>query len=557
VVPPVKPVEILIAARRHVSKGTWVESRLVGVASASQAWEPNILAGIFPQLPSPPADRKASKVSVRTADVATRAPASFPTCSERSERVKRRRGLAFLAMTLVLPGSAQIAGGSKRLGRIALRIWITLWLLVLLAGLLALIQPKAAVAALTLALTLKAIQIGIVAVGLGWVALIVDAWRLANPAEQGRWGRVVFAALTVAVSLTVFGGFMAVASMASAQHDLTTTVFSGGGDQVAKLGRYNILLLGGDAGPNRVGLRPDSMTVASVDSETGRTVLISLPRNLQAVPFPSYSPLHDRFPNGYRCSDGSCMLNAIYTYASEHRDLYPGVQNPGAQATKEAVEGATGLKINYWVLIDLEGFESLVDSVGGITMDVYRRVPIGGGSTKISGYVEAGKNRQLSGYEALWFARSRADSSDYDRVLRQKCVMRAMLNQFDPITVLTRFNRIAAASREVVATDIPPSEVGTMIDLALEAKALPVSSVAIMPPLINPNSPDFDRARSAVQNKIETSEAVDTGAAEPTPAGTPDATPESKPTASTPKPKPTASPSRDAQTDDLGKVCSA
>ena len=229
------------------------------------------------------------------------------------------------------------------------------------------------------------------------------------------------------------------------------------------------------------------MTVASVDSETGRTVLISLPRNLQAVPFPSYSPLHDRFPNGYRCSDGSCMLNAIYTYASEHRDLYPGVQNPGAQATKEAVEGATGLKINYWVLIDLEGFESLVDSVGGITMDVYRRVPIGGGSTKISGYVEAGKNQHLTGFEALWFARSRVDSSDYDRVLRQKCVMRAMLNQFDPITVLMKFNKIAAASREVVATDIPTSEVGTMIDLALKAKALPVSSVAMMPPLIHPS----------------------------------------------------------------------
>ena len=450
-------------------------------------------------------------------------------------------------MTLVLPGSAQLAGGSRSLGRIALRIWITLWLLVLLAGVLTLIQPKAAVAALTLAPTLKAIQIGIVVVGLGWVVLIVDAWRLANPGEQGGWGRLVFSILTVAVALTVFGGFIAVASMASAQHELTTTVFSGGGDQVAKQGRYNILLLGGDAGPNRVGLRPDSMTVASVDSETGRTVLISLPRNLQAVPFPSYSPLHDRFPNGYRCSDGSCMLNAIYTYASEHRDLYPGVQNPGAQATKEAVEGATGLKINYWVLIDLEGFESLVDSVGGITMDVYRRVPIGGGSTKISGYVEAGKNQHLTGFEALWFARSRVDSSDYDRVLRQKCVMRAMLNQFDPITVLMKFNKIAAASREVVATDIPTSEVGTMIDLALKAKALPVSSVAMMPPLIHPSSPDFDRVRSTVQKKIETSEAVDRPVAESTPTRTPSATT---------KPKSTASSSQNAQTDDLAKVCS-
>jgi LCP family protein required for cell wall assembly len=354
--------------------------------------------------------------------------------------------------------------------------------------------------------------------------------------------------LSLAMALTVFGGFMTMASMVSAQHDLTTTVFSGGGDQVAKHGRYNILLLGGDAAPDRSGLRPDSMTVASVDAETGRTVLISLPRNLQAVPFPSYSPLHARFPNGYRCSDGSCMLNAIYTYASQHRDLCPGVQNPGAQATKEAVEGATGLTINYWVLIDLNGFESLVNSVGGITMDVYRRVPIGGGSTEIDGYVEAGKNRHLTGFEALWFARSRSDSSDYDRIVRQKCVMNAMLNQFDPITVLTKFNKIAAASREVVATDIPSSEVGTMIDLALKARSLPVSSVAIMPPLINPNSPDFARVRHAVEKRIGLSEAIDRPVAEPTPASTPRATT---------KPKPTGSSSKDAQTDDLGKVCSA
>jgi len=290
------------------------------------------------------------------------------------------------------------------------------------------------------------------------------------------------------------------------------------------------------------------VTVASVDAETGRTVLISLPRNLQAVPFPDDSPLHARFPQGYRCRDGSCMLNAIYTYASEHRDLYPDVQNPGAQATKEAIEGATGLTINYWVLIDLKGFESLVDSVGGITMDVYRQVPIGGGSSKIHGYVDAGKNRHLNGFEALWFARSRSDSSDYDRMVRQKCVMNAMLNQFDPITVLTRFNKIAAASREVVATDIPTSEVGTMIDLVLKAKRLPVSSVAMMPPLIDPNSPDFTLVRGTVQKRIEASEATDRLVAQPTPVETPNATT---------KPKPTVSSSQKAQTDDLGKVCAA
>jgi LCP family protein required for cell wall assembly len=454
--------------------------------------------------------------------------------------------LTLLAMTLVLPGSAQLVAGNRSLGRLALRIWASLWFLAVLVVLLALALPEAALVVVTHSSILMAIKIVIIMLGLGWVALIVDAWRLAHPWEFQHSGRLGFTVLSLAMALTVFGGFVAVASMVSAQHDLTSSVFSGGGDQVAKHGRYNILLMGGDAGPDRVGLRPDSMTVASVDAETGRTVLISLPRNLQAVPFPSGSPLHDRFPDGYRCRDGSCMLNAIYTYASEHRDLYPGVQNPGAQATKEAIEGATGLTINYWALIDLKGFESLVDSVGGITMDVYRRVPIGGGSSKIHGYVEAGKNRHLNGFEALWFARSRSDSSDYDRMVRQKCVMNAMLDQFEPITMLTKFNKIAAASRQVVATDVPASEVGTMIALALKAKALPVSSVAMMPPLIDPNSPDFTVVRGTVQKRIEASEAIDRPVAQQTPAEAPSAAG---------KPKPTAS-SKNAQTDDLGKVCS-
>jgi cell wall-associated NlpC family hydrolase len=123
-----------------------------------------------------------------------------------------------------------------------------------------------------------------------------------------------------------------------------------------------------------------------------------------------------------------------------------------------------------------------------------------------------------------------------------------MLNQLDPITVLTKFNKIAEAGKEIVATDIPPSEIVTMMDLALKAKALPVSSAAIVPPLINPNSPNFELVRSTVQQRIEASEATDNPTAEPTSAATPE---------TTPKPKSKASPTRDAQTDDLSKVCAA
>ncbi len=479
---------------------------------------------------------------------------SFRSAGQRSDRVKLRRGLTFLAMTLLLPGSAQVAAGNRRVGRAVLRIWAGLWVLALLVGLFALIRPNEAVGLFTSPATLITVQVLLVVLGLGLIALLLDAWRISRPPELARGHRLALSIINVALVLTVVGGLVASATIVSAQRDLMGSVFAGGGDQEAKQGRYNILLMGGDAGKDRSGLRPDSMTVASVDVETGRTVLISLPRNLVGARFPESSPLHKKFPKGYRCSDGSCMLNAIYTYATAHKNLYPGVANPGAQATKEAIEGSTGLTINYWVLIDLKGFEALVDAVGGITMDVYRRVPIGGGGSRISGYVEAGKNRHLDGREALWFARSRADSSDYDRIVRQKCVMTAMLNQLDPLTVLTKFNKIAAASKRVVATDIPATDLNTMLDLALKAKKLPVSSVALVPPLIYPGKPDLALAHSAVADKIAAAEAADERAANPAATAAP--TPANSKPKKKKKVKKAGQP-RTAQTSDLAKVCAA
>ena len=88
-------------------------------------------------------------------------------------------------------------------------------------------------------------------------------------------------------------------------------------------------------------------------------------------------------------------------------------------------------------------------------------IPIGGGDAKLYGYVKKGKNQLLDGRSALWFARSRSDSSDYDRMARQKCVMTAMLKQLDPVTVLTNFNPIASAGKEIVETDIPPGKIDT------------------------------------------------------------------------------------------------
>ena len=88
--------------------------------------------------------------------------------------------------------------------------------------------------------------------------------------------------------------------LSSVQHGLLDTLFSSKKDVAAPVdGRYNVLLLGGDAGADRTGLRPDSISVASIDAETGQTTIIGIPRNLYNAPFRKGSPLYGPYPDGY------------------------------------------------------------------------------------------------------------------------------------------------------------------------------------------------------------------------------------------------------------------
>ncbi len=480
----------------------------------------------------------------------------LPDAQTRSQGIALRRGLAMLGMTLIVPGSAQLAGGNERLGRIAFRIWQTLIALLLLFVVLLFTVRSFAIGLYANPITLQLLRWATLVLGLGWALLFVNSWRIANPPALGPRGKVVIPGIAFGMALIVAFGSWTVAGAFQAQSQLFGSVFAGGGKAESSNGRYNVLLLGGDAGAHRTGLRPDTMIVASIDAETGRTVLFGLPRNLQWAPFPDSSPLKKLYPDGYWCQDQSCLLNAVYTLGMSHKDLYPGVANPGVQATKEVIGNILGLDINYWALIDLKGFQALIDAVGGINLDVASKVPIGGGTNlttgrknPIRGYIGPGKDLHLDGYHALWFARSREGSTDYERMARQKCVLNAMVKQLNPLTVITKFQEIAKAGEEIVATDLPTSQIGTMLDLAQKGRSLPLSSVSFAPPLILPAKPDFAKIREVVDQKIAASEAADAKpATKPTttaPDGTPSASP--KPSSSTTTAK--------TQTDDLDEVC--
>ena len=186
------------------------------------------------------------------------------------------------------------------------------------------------------------------------------------------------------------------------------------------------------------------------------------------------------------------MLNGVYTLGQEHADLYPG-KEAGLTAMKEAVSETLGLELNYYAMVDLAGFQKLVDAMGGINLDIGKRIPIGGVGSEIYGWIEPGTNVHLDGYHALWFARSRADSDDYERMTRQKCVMAAMAKQLDPGTVATKFVDLAEAGSDIARTDAGTDQLPELVELAIKGKALPIESVNFAPP--PPAHPRLPRRR--------------------------------------------------------------
>ena len=436
-------------------------------------------------------------------------PVSSPGLDDQTARLARvrfRRAVTLLLMTLLIPGSAQLVAGRKQVGRIAIRVWLGLLAVLGVVILIGLVWPGFIYWLLSSTFALGLIRIVLFTAAVAWAGLFVDAWRLGQPLELMQKQRLVMVGINGLLCFSVAGTLLFASHVVAVQRDFITAMFGDGVASDATHGRYNVLLLGGDSGGDRWGLRPDSITVASIDEETGHTILFGLPRNMRNFPFPADSVMHEQFPEGFDCE--GCYLNGLSTWAGDNKELFKGYDDPGVQATIEGVEGITGLKINYWAMVNLKGFRNLVDAVGGVRLNVRDRIPIGGVGAPVTGYIEPGVQR-LDGFETLWFARSRETADDYSRMARQKCVMNAMIEQLSPRVVITKFERIADASRNVISTNLPASELDRFMDLALRAKSQPVTTVSFVPPAVNTGDPDIEQIQDRVQGAVEKSQARD------------------------------------------------
>jgi LCP family protein required for cell wall assembly len=248
---------------------------------------------------------------------------------------------------------------------------------------------------------------------------------------------------------------------------------------LAGRGRLNILLVGGDAGPGRFGLRTDTMIVVSIAQKTKHAVVFSIPRNLAGVPLPESAQTS--------LTEVPGILNALWGYAASHPEMYPESSEPGATALKETVSGLLGLELDYYAAVDLVGFVEVVDALGGVTVNVQSYVYDAGVSSAFEDEEWtpidlAPGEHELDGRHALAYVRTRWATSDYDRMQRQRCLIRALAEQASLGRLVKAFPKLASTMKEYVQTDIPLKALPDLIELVVGLDTKRMTAVSFVPP---------------------------------------------------------------------------
>lgn len=474
------------------------------------AWSPTAAPAASPQ--SAPSEQEPSK----------RPLAARSTTDRRGSRAAERPEgslpvVAFwTVLTSLAPGTGLLTTTLRRLG------WVLLGTLVvgtLAAGAwFAFGDPvRSGLKLLANRNVLVGLMVAVALVGLVWAIQIVLA-NLAHTARQRLVGAKRYLAFALAALMVVavalpFG--RGVQSLWAAQGLLGSETVFGQGTETGRLqegkdpwagvGRLNIMLLGQDAGADRTGTRPDTIMVASIDTETGRTALFSIPRNLEHVRFPEDTPAAEVFPDGFRYfGRNQDLINAVWSWAEDRPDLFPGDPEPALTATQWAVEETLGLEMDYYAMVNLQGFEDLVNAIGGVDLVVERRIPIGGGAAKIEGYIEPGEQK-LDGFHALWYARSREGSDDFNRMCRQQRIVRAVAEEADPTTLAMSVPGLVNATEENIQTDIPVRRLDAFVELALRIKDAGFTSYPITQDVTFSGNADWDYLKAWTQASIEDS----------------------------------------------------
>ena len=200
-------------------------------------------------------------------------------------------------------------------------------------------------------------------------------------------------------------------------------------------GQINILLLGSDARPWDVKFRTDTIILATINTQAGTINLTSFPRDL-FINIPGW---------------GQNRINTAYQYG-------------GFKLLSKTLASNFDIQVDHYVMINFSSFKRLVDSLGGLEVEVGQPVTDYRGGY---GYVSISKGRiRMDADMVLWYARTRKTTNDFARNRRQQEIIRAIIEKFLSMDAITRAPEFYEIYKDSVTTDLTLGELLPLLPIA-------------------------------------------------------------------------------------------
>ncbi len=255
----------------------------------------------------------------------------------------------------------------------------------------------------------------------------------------------------------------------------------------------NVLVLGVDTREAEGDQNADVIMIARVDFTTNEVRVVSIPRDLQ-VEVPDHGP---------------SKINGAYNIGMKED---PDNNVAGVMMMRDTIEYNFGVRIDEFVLVDFEGFEEVIDAVGGITINVPERIEDDAYPTEDFGtttlVIEAGR-QNMDGETALAYARTRHQDSDDQRRERQMLVLRALLDKGQSLGSVTRVSQVINAAGDAVLTSIDWNEQLALVNIALDLNQREILMENITEPMVTPGT-SVDGAWVYVGDPVEIGAFIET-----------------------------------------------
>lgn len=393
----------------------------------------------------------------------------------RSAPLMHRRAWWLVGMNFLIPGSAQVLAGNRKLGRLGLAATLVSWALALVAVVAALIWREQFVIALATPLLLWLIAGVLVIFGALWLLLTLDTLRLVRFVRLQAVVRAGIAALAVAalmVSCFVsFGGAWMSASVAVVAAKVgENTVDLPGGAVGAVSGPVNILLAGSDSGDGNPIYGPrgealnDVTILVHLSPASHSATVVSIPRDLW-VKLPA-------------CNGSNGKVVAATTSPMKFNQSLP---RGGLACIAAGVTSITGISIQYGALIQFDGVVAMSDALGGVEVCV--QTPINDPLANLN--IPAGE-QTLQGADALGFLRTRhglAGGGDLQRISNQQVFLSALARKLKDGSTLSDPSKLLAlanAALDHMQLTKSLASTSTLVSLAQTLRGIPLANISFV-----------------------------------------------------------------------------